>query len=349
MPCYVWRRWLGPLAIATLAILGILFLETLHGAVPDWLQRKTPAGTVLAYHLLLLPGRLPIAFPAAVFVASLFTLGRLCQGREILAMRAAGLSPWAIVRWIRWSTLAIAAALLLLHCFPIALAEDRASAIWEATHGPSLSHPIAYDGHRGRLWLLGQLDGNGATSAFVVEMDPATGPRHIRAERASFRNGTWSFFQVWERDGSAILSGRQPPFFAEKIYPTLVETPREMRLAQRRVRDLSFRDLRHLLRPIPPGDAARIPYALRLHSLAAGCASVPVALLCALPFTLAGAPRRGSLLAASQATACLFAFFLLNGLCQVLGLGRAMPPAVAAWLPNALAGATALYFFHRRT
>jgi lipopolysaccharide export LptBFGC system permease protein LptF len=45
--------------------------------------------------------------------------------------------------------------------------------------------------------------------------------------------------------------------------------------------------------------------------------------------------------------ASLFAFFLLTNLCQLLGLGHAIPPIAAAWLPNALAAAVGLCFFLR--
>jgi lipopolysaccharide export system permease protein len=342
---YVWSRWIGPLLLTTLAILGILFLETLHGAMPDWLRCGASPHIVLSYHLLLLPGLLPTALPVAVFVASLFALGRLQRNREILAMRAVGLSGWAMVRPLWWSALAIAAALFLLHIFPISWAANRAGAIWAKTH-PQIGRHIAYDSHRGRLWIVGELDGAEAKSIFIAESGPNF--RHIRADRASFRNGVWTLFGVRERDAAAISSNHQPPFLAEQTYHDFLETPREMLLARRRIRDLSFADLRSILGPIPPNDPDRIFFELPLHSLAAGCCSVLVALLCSLPFTLGSAIHRRTWLAATGAVLCLFIFYLAVNLCQALGTGRILPPVIAAWLPNFLGLTTGLYCLVRR-
>jgi lipopolysaccharide export LptBFGC system permease protein LptF len=169
----------------------------------------------------------------------------------------------------------------------------------------------------------------------------------ICASGASYRDGVWTFENVREWAEDAILSSRQPPPNMGKAYPQFTESPLLLHLSQQKLHRLSPGELELIIGNMALGDPGRIPYAMRLYTILADCWSPPVALLCALPFSLTGS-RRGPFIAVSRAIACLFLFHLLRALCHFWGASSQISPAAAAILPFAIALPLGIFFLFRR-
>jgi lipopolysaccharide export system permease protein len=91
---YILRRLAASLALVVLAVGGVLFI----GQTVKFLDRMPEVG--LEFLLAVLPMFLPMTFaltiPLAFLVSVVMTYGRLADDNEVLAMRMAGVHPWAV-------------------------------------------------------------------------------------------------------------------------------------------------------------------------------------------------------------------------------------------------------------
>jgi lipopolysaccharide export system permease protein len=91
---YILRRLVASLALVVLVVSTILFI----GQTVRLLDRMPDVGLefVLAVLPLFLPVTLALTLPLAFLVAIILTYGRLADDNEVLAMRMAGIHPWAV-------------------------------------------------------------------------------------------------------------------------------------------------------------------------------------------------------------------------------------------------------------
>lgn len=90
--------FLGPMLMTFCIVMFILLMQFLWKYIDDLVGKGLDAATIL--ELLLYTGAtlMPMAFPLAVLLASLMTLGNLGEHNELLAMKAAGISLVRIMR-----------------------------------------------------------------------------------------------------------------------------------------------------------------------------------------------------------------------------------------------------------
>ncbi len=93
---YLLRQHLGPFALATLALTGVVWLSQSLRIVDLIISRGLSPGTFLAMSLLIVPRVVEIVLPIGFFAASLIVLSRLIAEREFVAILAAGVSRWRV-------------------------------------------------------------------------------------------------------------------------------------------------------------------------------------------------------------------------------------------------------------
>ncbi|MEE8245973.1 MAG: LPS export ABC transporter permease LptF [Alphaproteobacteria bacterium] len=95
---YILRQLLGPLAVLTLSLTGMIWLTQSLRFVDLIVNKGASVETFLLLSLLVLPRVLVVVLPAAVFCTVLYTYHRLYVESELVVLRAAGLSQWALAR-----------------------------------------------------------------------------------------------------------------------------------------------------------------------------------------------------------------------------------------------------------
>lgn len=90
--------FLGPMVLTFCIVMFILIMQFLWKYIDDLVGKGLSAGTIL--ELLMYTGAtlMPMAFPLAVLLAALMTMGNLGEHNELLAMKAAGISLVRIMR-----------------------------------------------------------------------------------------------------------------------------------------------------------------------------------------------------------------------------------------------------------
>lgn len=93
---YVLRQLLVGMLLVTLSLTCIVWLTQSLRFVEMIVNRGLSAGTFLYLTLLLLPNFLAVILPIALFTVIVFTYSKLISDRELMVMRAAGLSQLAL-------------------------------------------------------------------------------------------------------------------------------------------------------------------------------------------------------------------------------------------------------------
>lgn len=95
---YVFRQLAAALLAVTLGLAALIWLTQSLRFVELVLDRGLPLGVFLELTGLLLPSFLAVILPITTFVVVVFSYLRLAADRELVAMRAAGLSQWRLAR-----------------------------------------------------------------------------------------------------------------------------------------------------------------------------------------------------------------------------------------------------------
>jgi lipopolysaccharide export system permease protein len=109
---YLLGQLLGPVAILTLLLTGVIWLVNSLQFLDLVINRGQSAPTFLYLVMLLLPSLLMLIMPIAFFFATLFTLQRLQSDSELVVMASAGFS----LRQLAVPVLAAAALVMVLTC-----------------------------------------------------------------------------------------------------------------------------------------------------------------------------------------------------------------------------------------
>ena len=95
---YLLRQLFVTMAIVTMVMTGVIWLFVSVRAVESIVNRGFSVGTFVELTALQMPNFITQIIPIALFISVLFVYNRLTTDREILVMRAAGLSPLGLAR-----------------------------------------------------------------------------------------------------------------------------------------------------------------------------------------------------------------------------------------------------------
>ena len=95
---YLFRQLVFGTAAVTVAITFAVWLAQSLRFIDFLVNRGLPVGQFFRLTLLLLPSFMVVALPIAVFVSVLFIMQKAMQDSELVVLRAAGMSPFQIMR-----------------------------------------------------------------------------------------------------------------------------------------------------------------------------------------------------------------------------------------------------------
>jgi len=141
IPRYILRHFFPIFGLALSAFVGLYLIIDLFEKVGDILEKEPSFSQTVSYFLCKTPFIITQGIPMAVLLGTLITLGILKRNRELIALRAAGVSP-------RLYALPIVITALLLSIADFGLAElvarplnQKAQVIWDEgirQHQPSV-------------------------------------------------------------------------------------------------------------------------------------------------------------------------------------------------------------------
>lgn len=93
---YILRQLVGPFVLFASGLMALVWLTQSLRVIDLIVNKGLSLGTFLFMSVLLLPTFMGVILPVALFCALLFVYNRLAADSELVSLRAAGVSPWAL-------------------------------------------------------------------------------------------------------------------------------------------------------------------------------------------------------------------------------------------------------------
>lgn len=95
---YILRQLLTGMVLVSVALACVLWLTQSLRFVELIINKGLSVGTFVSLTLLLIPNFLSVILPISLFAVVLFTYNKLTMDRELIVLRAAGVSEWGLAR-----------------------------------------------------------------------------------------------------------------------------------------------------------------------------------------------------------------------------------------------------------
>ena len=350
---YVTLTYLRYVLLSAITLLGLFYIASFLD-LSDKLFKGTTSWVMLAqYFRYATPEWVYWILPFAVLIATLVTISVLTKNSELIVMRACGISLYRVALPMLITGLLVGGLVFLIQETTLGTSTRRAEELKSVMrYGNTQSLDLVNNrwlvGSHGEIYHYQSL--NPATRTLtgldIYELTPRM-ERLVRrtfVESATFTgdgsNDTWQLHRGWtlEFDARGELTSRTQ-FDGEQ---RKLETADYFGAKEPNPRFMGYQDLR------------RYTDAMRANGHDVVAQDVASARKIAFPFvalimTLLAVPfaatigRSGAMGGIGVGIALAISYWGLLSLFAALGTGGALPPLVAAWAPNVLFGAGAIY------
>jgi LPS export ABC transporter permease LptG len=284
-----------------------------------------------------------------VLVAVLGTIGALTRSSELTVMRACGVSLYRTALPLIVLALVGSALLFTMEERVLAHANRKADALEDVIRGRP---PRTFD-VRNRNWLAGDrgeiyyylfFDPHRKTLTGLSLFELATSPyrlvAHTSAARAVSKNDVWEGQDGWAQRFPATGESSRESFATRPL--ALKEVSYFMDIQQAESRLATVGDLWEYISRMSSSGVNLAEQRVSLHRKIAFPLVTLVMTFLAIPFGVTTG-RKGALYGIGLAIALAFSYFFLTAFFLAVGSTSVLPAALAAWAPNILFMAGAIY------
>jgi lipopolysaccharide export LptBFGC system permease protein LptF len=355
---YVFRKWIFAFLATVISLTLFLLLEDMYRNLPNFLGKRMGIFPLLCYYVLLCPRILYSLLPLAVFLSALFALSKLHASNEIVAMEMSGYALWRIFCYFPVAIFAMVCAMVWMQLFAIVRVEEWREEILSRccknrfggnVFSRKAVHVNFENGPAERIWFMEELDlrENCAVGVFIFEYGKEK--RKIYCQEAFWLGTHWEFFHGVESqlgEEGIVEQGRVS--FGKKVESAFDETPRQMFLQKKRVRDMVWGEIRELNNYENGRSFRSREYCVRYHEICAHCVLPLFAFFYAIPFSISPM-KRGGLGSMAHALSYLFLFFMATNGCHLLALRGYFPAIFAPWFPHIFFGSYGIWHWRKRS
>lgn len=352
---YLLKELAGPFLFGVAAFTSILLASSvLFELIRMMVQYHMGIQVVAKVTLLRLPEIMFYTFPMSMLLASLLAVGRLSGESEIVAMKASGISLYRIISPFILIGVVVSLLTVILNEYVVPQASFAAKQIMvEATTQKKVtftSENIIYremdpSGQLQKLFYAAKFDGTAMRRVVVQDFEKGQMVRIVVADSAAWERDHWTF-----RDGHIYLLNTAGEYtqkisFKEQVIP-LKQEPLTLARNNKEPLDMNFSELSQRIEILKKSGEKVNQLEVQLYQKLA----VPFA---SLIFVLVGAPlgmrpqRSSSGIGLGISIIIIFIYYVLMFISLALGEIGTLPPLVAAWIPNLVAGSIGGYLIYR--
>ncbi len=343
---YVFRTWLRLFLLTTLGFPVVATLIDLTDNLKKLLDRGIPLSGIALGYVYLLPEKMFEIIPAAVLVATVFTVGNLGRHSELTAAKAGGISFHRFMLPIYVGAVMAAGLCLALEELAPAMTERKVQIHGERAGSRGQRYNFVYRAERGWVYTVRTLDSKSQrlTDLVLTRQDTSTNLA-ITADSATWDSTGW---RLWDGSSRAIMNGaRQASFrFKSMRLRSMTELPSDLLAEPRRPEEMRYAELGRYIEAVERSgsDAGKVRV-MRALKLAVPATCIIIALFGA-PLAMTSY-RAGTAIGIGISLATTITFLLLVQLSQALGGSGLIRPEFAAWLPNAVFSVAAVVLLAR--
>jgi LPS export ABC transporter permease LptG/LPS export ABC transporter permease LptF len=355
---YVSREYLRVFLLGVCSLLGIFYISTFIDLADKLFRGAATTGTLLRYFYFQTPQFVYYVIPMGVLVATLVTVGVLTKNSELLVMRACGISLYRTALPLLLFALLSSGALYLMQERVLAPANRAADSLnrimrgypprtsaldrrWVVGQGGEMYHFDFFDPMADRFSRLRvyHLDSRRWRLLAMTFAEDAVAPGPTDDNRWMARRG-------WRRDFAGEGRGRREatqvrytPFDERSVE---IDPPAYFKSEVPDAEMMDYGQLRDYVAKLEASGSYVVPYLVALQRKIAFPFVTVVMTLLALPFAVTTG-RHGALYGIGIGIVLAIVYWIALSLFGALGAGGLLAPTLAAWAPNILFGAAALY------
>jgi LPS export ABC transporter permease LptF/LPS export ABC transporter permease LptG len=362
---YLGREYLRVFLLGVASLLAIFYISTFIDLVDKLFRGDTTTAMLLQFFYYKTPQFVYFVVPMAVLVSALVTIGVLTKNNELMVMRACGISLYRIAAPFLFFALVASGLLYTMQEKVLAYTSQQADRLERIIRKwPALISPLD------RRWAIGA-DGsvyhydyfdpkmNRFSQLHVYRLDPESwalrGVTYAKEAAPALavdpdQEGPieWTAREGWDRNLSqahsdsadgASLAVKFAPFGEQSI---VLEAPKYFTGGTPDPDMMTYGELQAFIERLEGSgsDAARYMVGLQ-RKLAFPLVTVIMTML-AVPFAVTTG-RRGALYGIGAAVVIAIVYYIAQSVFSAFGAGGLLPPLLAAWAPNLLFGAAAIY------
>ncbi len=322
----------------------------------DIVRNQISLAKVFTYLFFLTPQLIYKTLPITVLVGVLVTFGVLTKHNEVTAFKACGVSLYRLAIPILVASSFLSGGLFAFDHYYVPEANRRQDALRNEIKGRAVQTYLSPE----RKWIFGKgpriyyykffdRDENVMGGVIVYEIDPNTYQivRQISAERAHWQASLkmWVFENGWRRDfqgnQSVPLTAFQVQTFAE-----LNEPPSYFLKEVKQDSQMNFRELDSYIRDLQQSGFNTVKLRVQFYQKFSVPLFVLIMAMISIPFAfLVG--NRGAMAGVGVSIVIAITYWGIGLLFEKIGDVNQLPPAIAAWSPDALFSLTGLYLLLR--
>jgi lipopolysaccharide export system permease protein len=349
---YLARTWTAVFATAMFAAAALYIVIDVFDRIGEVLPFSPSAAALVSYFLFKLPKILFDVFPAAVLLATLVSIGLLSRSREILAMRASGISTRRIASPIVACALLVSVGALFWSENVVPVAATRSRWLWDVElkqkvyRGVFDAASLWFQNDRGFVHIRRYDAGSRVISGLsLYEADKQFGLTKItEVDSMTWQDGAWVSSGGFVKDvGTDELRVR--PLAAAEF--RLTEDPENLAARKRRPEEFSFGQLRAQIAQLQARGLGADELLVDLHHKLAWPFSGFFVALLGVPVALAAGRSSGLARGTAVGLVIGFAYWVATGLALSAGRTGGVSPIVAAWSANAACVVASLSMYAR--
>jgi LPS export ABC transporter permease LptG len=345
---YVGRLYMRVVALAFLALVGLFYISTFIDASDKLFKGTANGSMVMSLLIYRTPQFVYFVIPIAALLSVLVTFGLLSRTSELTVMKACGISLYRVALPIVLLSLVFSAALFALDQEIMARANRRATAIDDRIRHPD-SQPKTFNplnrrwmiGHDGDIYHYGYFDPRHdvLTSLNVYRLVPNAWRLSSQTYAASveFRGG-WTAVNGWRQE----FTSDAPKWSTFTREPLQIEPPEYFKTEDTDADLMTAAQLRRSARELAATGANVVPVEVDLQRKLAFPFVTFVMTLLAVPFGVTTG-RRGALYGIGLGIVLALSYWLVMSVFVAVGKAGLLPPVLAAWTPNIIVSASAVY------
>ena len=353
---YILSSFLFYLWLTLSSFVSMTLIYNFFELMGDMIRNRIPLSKMFTYLFFLTPSLIYQTLPISVLVAVLVAFGVLTKQNEITAFKACGVSLHRLALPIFLASVIFSGSLFAFDYYYVPGANRRQDALRDEIKGRATQTYLNPDrkwikGEGSRIFYYKYFDSADKTMAgvYVFELDPSTFhlTREIYAGRAHWERSlkSWVFENGWSSDFRAEDRVKTRPF-SVATFSEVSEAPDYFLKEAVQDKQMNFRQLDGYIRDLQQSGFDTLKLQVELQRKFSVPLFALIMALIAVPFGfLVG--RRGAMTGIGVSIGIALAYWGIGILFEKLGDVNLLPPAMAAWSPNAIFALAGLYLLTR--
>lgn len=359
---YISREYLRLIVIGILGLLSLFYISTFIDLADKLFRGETTWAMLMRFFYFRTPMFVYYVIPMSVLVSTLVTIGLLTKNSELLVMRACGISLYRAALPLLICGV-LASGLLYVMQERVLVRSNREADKLERTirHWPEIATAL------NRRWIVGTNGEmyhydffdqrlNRFTNLLVYRLDEEEWRLRAvtRANDAVFspaptldpNSRHWTGRYGWTREISVGKGNNEEQ--PEVKYATFTENQLELEPASYFKTEepngdlMTYQQLSEYISRLDASGANVVPWRVDLARKVAFPFVTVIMTILAVPFAVSTG-RKGAMYGIGIGIALAITYIVALSVFAALGKGGALPPLLAAWAPNLLFGAAAVY------